>query len=261
MNLLRRSVEYISRKLVFKRTLPFPFDKTKIYTTPDSALKYLKIGKAGFDQDLLMIVERYVGVNDVIWDIGANVGLFGFAASQKNGGKHNIYLVEPDVKLANIISKSIKENSDRSVDLLVAAIADEVGITKLKIAERGRSSNFINLVEGRTMSGGVRSSYYIPMLTLDYLSEKLKKPDFIKIDVEGAELLVLKGGAKLLNDIKPTIYCEVGNNVAKEVLSLMQQHGYEIYDPNRKITDNNKLNECLYNSLFIHKSKVHNYRS
>jgi hypothetical protein len=65
---------------------------------------------------------------------------------------------------------------------------------------------------------------------LDKLLEHFPAPHLVKIDVEGAEALVLQGGARLLGKIRPTIYCEVQKESQAEVTRLLRQHSYKLWD-------------------------------
>jgi hypothetical protein len=70
----------------------------------------------------------------------------------------------------------------------------------------------------------------VPTVTLDWLTEHFPPPDIIKIDVEGGEVAALEGGAKLLSDRKPIVHCEVGDEHADAVGSLLRSHGYRFFD-------------------------------
>lgn len=67
-------------------------------------------------------------------------------------------------------------------------------------------------------------------VTLDWLLSNYSQPNFVKIDVEGAEFLVLKGAHRLLSDVRPTILCEVSAHCADAVTALFRHHSYNLYD-------------------------------
>jgi hypothetical protein len=59
-------------------------------------------------------------------------------------------------------------------------------------------------------------------LTADFLLKYWPKPDFVKVDVEGSEILFLRGATELLETVRPSMYievCEANSDLATEVLS------------------------------------------
>ena len=77
----------------------------------------------------------------------------------------------------------------------------------------------------------MRSTQIVPTLSGDTISRNFNSvPKFVKIDVEGAELLVLSGLTELLKLHKPKVYIEVSSNTKSEVASIMQELGYSAVD-------------------------------
>ncbi|MHB8319623.1 MAG: FkbM family methyltransferase [Acidimicrobiales bacterium] len=77
------------------------------------------------------------------------------------------------------------------------------------IAKRSRSTNHLEGF-GSTQTGGIRSNVTVPTMRLDNICNSRPPPDFLTIDIEGAELEVLRGAQRLLR-IGPTILIEVGS--------------------------------------------------
>ena len=92
--------------MILKRRLPSRFRHTPLYVTPDSQLKYLKYGEDAFDAALLKIIDEYICEDSVVWDIGANVGVFSLGAASI-AKKGSVLAVEADTWLASLISKSL----------------------------------------------------------------------------------------------------------------------------------------------------------
>ncbi|MBF0138558.1 MAG: FkbM family methyltransferase, partial [Magnetococcales bacterium] len=203
-----------------------------MYVTPGSALKYWRRDLGKIDPDLLRLASTHVKPGSRVWDIGANVGLFSFAAAGIAGTHGQVVALEPDTRLVEIIRKSIRlpENSNLRLDILPVSMAGELGINRFQIAARGRSANHLANVIGSSQSGGVSTSYPVITLTLDWLLEQYGRPDLIKIDVEGAELLVLQGGKMTLTKARPVIMCEVSEINSQNISTLLQQHAYTLFD-------------------------------
>jgi FkbM family methyltransferase len=225
--------------------------------TPDAALQYLKPGKAAFDAGLLKAVDEHVLVDSVIWDIGACVGVFAFgAASIARQGK--TLAIEADIRLAHLMKKSISLNTNRglNINVLPCAVSDRNGVASFLIANRGRQSNSLQISGGRSQMGGVREKVYVPTITLDTLLDFFDPPNLVKIDVEGAENLVLRGASRLLADIRPIIYVEVDGDSSTEVAGIFRMNRYELFDGAKPIKEQEPADYCSYNTLAIPQERI-----
>ena len=250
--MLRRIAERLGRKRVLKRRLPSEFGGTPLYISPDAQLKYLRFGRGAFDADLLRMASEEIEPNSTIWDIGANVGVFAFAAASRALPGGHVLAVEPDEWLANIIRRSaaLPENSRLAVQVLAAAISDKVGTRTLLIAERGRASNALQGV-GRNQMGGVRDRVAVQTFTLDHLLDSYPMPHLVKIDVEGAEYQVLQGASRMLSDVRPKIYVEVGSDLSDSVTARLREHDYVLLDPMSPKSRRTRIVKCAFNTLAI----------
>ena len=228
--LVRTLFERLARNRVLTRRLPAALGSRPIVVSPDAQLGYLKPGAAAFDAELLRVASEHIAPGDEIWDIGANVGVFTLAAAVA-ARPGRVLAVEADTWLAGLIRASAAhtKNRDLTIDVLSAAIADRDGVGTFLIAQRGRSSSSLELAGGRSQMGGVRTRLLVPMLTLDTLlaAERATRPApaLVKIDVEGAELAVLRGAPRLLAEARPKLYIEVGREAEGAVGELLGAAG------------------------------------
>ncbi len=229
--MLRTVAERLSRKVILKRRLPKRFGGQRIYVSPDASLKLWRRNLDKTDPRLFDWAEEFVRKGDVVWDIGANVGLFAFSAANIAGRTGYVLAIEADNWLVELLRRSVKTRPKLSADceVLSAAVSNSVDIKRFQIAARGRSTNHLLGVNGSTQTGGVRDSILVGTVSLDWLLERLPAPQVLKIDVEGAEYQVLQGAHKLLSTISPTILCEVSED-AGQVGQLLKGHGYLMYD-------------------------------
>jgi FkbM family methyltransferase len=181
------------------------------------------------DPALLRLAAEVVSAGDTVWDIGANMGLFSFAAAVAAGPGGCVLAVEPDTELAGMLRRSAAGNAGLApVKVLPAAVSDELSVGMFHVGRRNRATSHLAGF-GTAMAGGVRVTQLVPTLTLDWLAASFPLPDVVKIDVEGAELAVLGGGAGVLSH-SPTVICEVTAKNATGVSSLLAGHGYTLYD-------------------------------
>ena len=184
-----------------------------------------------------------------MWDIGANIGLFTLTAAVKAGRTGKVLSVEADVFNSYILSKSLKANPDLNIDLLTCAIANQKGLVQFNIANRARCSNFINLSKGNTDSGGVRNYYNVLSLTLDEIIKWYDAPDFIKVDIEGAEKYLLAGAVELFQMYTPIVYMEVEKINAAYIKEFFKSKGYKMFDGENPSIE---IFEPVSNTVFIH---------
>lgn len=251
-NVLRRIAERASRGVIIKRRLPASVGGANIYVSPDSQLKYLKLGRDAFDTALLRLAQTYVKRDWVVWDVGANVGVFTFAAAGVAAGVQ-VLAIEPDIWLAQLLhrSRALGENRSLNVKVLSAAIAQRNGVSEFAIAMRGRASNYLPSANGLTQAGGAREVVEVATLTLDTLLDSFTAPTFLKVDVEGAEILVLRGAHKLLSEVRPMMYIEVGEQNADEVAEILARYRYGVFDSTKPLLNQVKLARCPYDALAV----------
>jgi FkbM family methyltransferase len=234
---LRSIAERLSRGRTVWRRLPTRVGGGRVLLSPESALQYwhLNLDRPACSQLLFDFAVRFVGPRSVVWDVGANCGVFAFAAAGLSGPGGRVLAVEPDRFLNGLIRRtaSAMPATSAAVDVIGCAVTDCVGTGTFHIASRGRSTNFLDSVTGRPDAGGVRFSEVVPTATLDSLTTQFPLPDVLKIDVEGAEALVLRGAARMLRRCAPVILCEVGDATRSEVTAGLENLGYSIVPAER----------------------------
>ncbi|HIP90087.1 MAG TPA: FkbM family methyltransferase [Candidatus Nanopusillus sp.] len=157
-------------------------------------------------------------------DVGAHVGRYSILLS-KNFEK--IIAIEPDPYNFSYLVKHICINKleDKVLPINIA-LADRISFLKLYLSEEGDGKHSLVVPKER----------YIPVLTLplDFIIGQLKISykdiSLIKIDVEGAEYMVLKGMEKVLKEGNPIVVIEIWyDNPNKErAIKLLEEKGYKI---------------------------------
>lgn len=247
---LRTLLEHLSRKVIVKRRLPPRFGNTQLFVSPGSMLKLWWPNLTRVDPSLFDWASEFVTSGDVVWDLGANVGLFSFACAGLVGPGGRVLAVEADIWLADLLQKSARGNVSRGlpVDILPVAVGAAVDVTTFNIATRGRAANYLAGAEGSSQAGGVRETRLVVTVTIDWLLQRFPHPTVIKIDVEGAEDQVLAGATRLLSEVRPVLLCEVADQNKKRVSDLLHAHGYTLFDLNAK-SDRKPIQTAVFNTL------------
>jgi FkbM family methyltransferase len=230
---LRRLAERLSRGVVLHRSLPGDFHHLPLYVTPEAGLRYWA-GLSRVDPHLLGMARELVHPGSVVWDVGANVGLFAFSAAAMAGSSGFVLAIEPDVWLAHLLDRSAREIYEKHlpaapVRALCASLSNELRVGELEIAERARASNHLHNVAGSTQAGGQRHRQPTVSLTLDSLLDFFPPPHVLKIDVELHEAEVLRGAQRLLEQARPMIWCEVDPSNAEAVTELLHEKQYQLF--------------------------------
>jgi len=161
-------------------------------------------GKGLWDKECIGVAAETIKDTDIVLDIGANVGVFSLNVAEKK--KCKIYAFEPIKQTYDRLTENIKENK-------------AVGITPIN---KGMSLKNEKLPMYFTDSWSAKSSmrnisaderaYQVECEFVkmdDFCHREGIKPNFIKCDVEGAELLVFQGGREIIKECLPIIMCEI----------------------------------------------------
>jgi FkbM family methyltransferase len=244
----RTILEHLSRRITFKRRLPARVGGAQVCVSPDAALAFWRRNLEHTWGDLFDFACNYVRRGHNVWDIGANVGMFAFAAACQAGVAGSVLAVEPDDACCALLRRScaMQPQGHAPVSILNAAISDGVGIAAFTIAARGRSANHLTAFNGSTATGAVRSTVTVETVDLDNLLGVRGPPQVLKIDVEGAETAVLRGGTRVLSH-HPTILVEVSNCNAEECTRLLTGQHYRLFD----FATGQRIERCAFNTLAL----------
>lgn len=252
---IRRLFKRWSRDKTVRRRLDDRVGGHPLIVSPDAALAYLRPGP--IVSTLTWLAARFIGPGDQVWDLGANVGVFSFAAAARGG---SVLAVEPDPFLAGLLRRSarLQENRELDVEVLSVAMSSRFDLATFAIAERGRASNSLLEVRSRVTAGGVRDRLTVPLLTLDMLASVRTPPSFLKIDVEGAELDVLTGGRVVLEERRPLVYLEVGREDQEEAGRRLGLAGYRLFTVKGSSASDEivEVPTCGFDTLAIPEEKV-----
>ena len=241
--LARAMLRAAFRGRTIRRRLPASVGGAVVHVAPDSQLKYLLPGPRGFDRALIRWAGRFVRDGDIVWDIGANSGVFTMAAA---GLGASVLAVEPDPFLADGLLRSRAANSDLRVEVLAAAIADARGIATLEIASGGRAANALSAYAGNYLPfGQTIARVFVPTVPLDDLLA-ISVPSLVKIDIEGAEIAALTGARRLLSEVRPTLIVEIASEVWPEAVGILGDAGYRLSDPDHP---GREIHDPIFNVL------------
>lgn len=221
------------RRRFWERQLPKVFNVT---TLGPGGIKFeatninerQRVVNCGDEPEYIREMLAALEPDDVLYDIGANIGLVALHAARKC----RTVAFEPDPAFLSRLQRNLQLNPSVSVDVLQLAISDHEGTVTL--FTDGVDGNSPSLVRQR----GERDSVEVRAQTLDTLvgDGALPRPTVLKLDIEGAEILALRGAKQLIRGpaAPRTLFLEVHDvllpafgSSAEEVLGIVRRAGYE----------------------------------
>lgn len=179
------------------------------------------------------IYEKYYHLKegDVVVDCGANIGAFTVKAAKIVGRRGKVIAVEPEERNLRCLEKNIEINGLRNCVVVPKGVWSKKGRMKLFL---GPASGWHSLVWERD-TFMERPFTEIEVNTLDNILTELKinKVDFIKMDIEGAEIEVLKGMEETLrnNDVKLAIeafHIVDGKPTSETIIPQLKKLGFKV---------------------------------
>lgn len=171
------------------------------------------------------LFRKLIKPTDVIWEIGANTGSQSTALSTMvPQGK--LVGFEPQIELFKIFVSNLTLNNCENAIPMNLALGEEQGVITLPAVNYHQPNNFGGV---SLLNKAESSDVVVEIRPIDTLSW-LPPPDFMKIDVEGMESMVLRGGSATINAKKPIMYIE-NDRVERsaELISLLWDFGYNLY--------------------------------
>lgn len=161
----------------------------------------------------------------VFVDAGANIGFFTVLAATLVGDDGHVFAIEMMPQTAARLRKHIAANGLRNVTVLEFALADRSGDAIVAIVPAGKHGQ-ASIVRGSSGEGAQQVS--VPTRTLDDLLPADGRVDLMKMDLESAEYLALKGAARVLLQTRAIIIEQLeGDNSA---VDLLKESGFQTLD-------------------------------
>jgi FkbM family methyltransferase len=169
-----------------------------------------------------------ISTNDIVYDIGTNIGIFSVHAAKK---ANKVYSFEPDPGFRKRLIRNIDLNMLNDKDIVIEwAVSDTQGIvTPYSDGESGSSPSLKKI--------GDRGEVEVKSNTIDdaISNDEIRTPNVIKIDIEGAEILALRGMKKLLEseesprlifiELHP-VFLKDFDSTVDECKSIIEKAGY-----------------------------------
>ena len=187
-----------------------------------------------YEQELAHL-RNFISPGMVVVDGGANYGIYSLAAARLAGPTGRVFSFEPGQESFSVLGKNIELNGVKNVRLFRAALAEKEASASLYHSGRGPTSFSLGPPEH-----GACPSEVVATLPLDKVlrEENAEHVGLIKLDVEGAEELALRGAQALLSSCRPCVIFEINPRASKGLglkpfgaWELLENMGYRFFSP------------------------------
>jgi FkbM family methyltransferase len=166
--------------------------------------------------------QEMISPGDVVIEVGGHIGYFSVLFARQVGDTGKVHVFEPGINNLPYLQQNVAKLSQVVIHESVASSVD--GFVDFWIEDlTGQNNSMIETFEGferNLAASGVtdrikRTQVSVKSIRLDSFveNEQLTRIDFVKIDVEGAEILVLEGARALIGKFRPNFMVEINSNV------------------------------------------------
>jgi FkbM family methyltransferase len=184
----------------------------------------------------LQYLYNFLSQGKVFVDAGANFGIYTIIASKLVGDSGKVLAFEPAAETYPILDHNVEINNMTNVKVFHAAVSDKTGKARFYHVDNAPNSYSLGT------DGEDTSFEEVSTITLEdaFRKEGIEHFDLMKIDVEGAEELLLSGSKSLITQMKPHIIFEVSEKGAERLglaqdgaWNLLKKWGYEFFSVNK----------------------------
>ena len=188
------------------------------------------------------VLAEYVKKGHVVLELGANLGSETLIVSRLVGSEGHVYGFEPNPYTFKRLQRNIEINGISNVDIYELAIGEN------------NTEIYFNIYPENSSNPGMSSKYVenpctkkinVKQVTIDSFMQQhnITKLDFLKLDIQGAEIDALNGARNTIAKYRPIIFAEayseeqVAHNHTQQMYDMLMAYGYKIF----LIEDNNLI--------------------
>ena len=231
----RYFIDELSKNILTKKKI-IKHKELKFNFHIPNRLNYFRVNTfSSKEPETLNWIDTFAKQN-VFWDIGANIGLYSCYAAKRADSK--VYAFEPSVFNLELLAKNIYINSlSDKITIIPFPLIDNIKETEFNMSSIEWGGSISTFGEDYKHDGSIlekKFRYKMVGLSMNecvnYL--KIKQPDYIKIDVDGVEHLILKGGNQILKKTK-SLLVEVDEKFisqAEKIKKYLTESGFKLIE-------------------------------
>lgn len=172
-----------------------------------------------------VIFEKMVKEGSIVFDVGAHVGFYTLLASVIVGSRGRVFAFEPVPRNIFYLKKHLEINHITNVTVIEAAVSDSSGTV---FFDEGHGDSIPSSMTGHI---SLKGNLKVKSVSLDELVSRgeISIPNYMKIDVEGAEMLVLSGAKSILSNAHPVVFLAThGCDIHQQCCEFLESLGYSL---------------------------------
>jgi len=178
-------------------------------------------------EDEIKFLRRSLQPGQRVIDIGANYGVYTLSLARVVGPTGHVWAFEPATSTADLLAEGIAANGFAHVTLERCALSDASGVAQLALNANSELNALIH------DPSAASESETVALATLDDLlaTHDWGKIDFVKIDAEGEEANIIKGGRQFFAERSPLVQYEIkaGDSIHLDLVKAFAAIGYKSY--------------------------------
>ncbi|HEY8504583.1 MAG TPA: FkbM family methyltransferase [Gemmataceae bacterium] len=248
----------VTKKLVGVATRFHVPPEFEIYIDPTDPLIGRSIAEHHtYEAHVAIAIQGLLAPGDVFVDVGANLGFHTIVAARAVGPAGHVYAVEASPANCTLLRASLRHNGLDNVTLLPCAAGAAPGWARFCTRPGAGNGVLINRRPPRWLEllAGYGEYHKVRTLPLDDLIPRNRPVRAVKIDIEGAEPLALKGMRRLLDahrpvllfEFHPTLLRDIGGAEPVRLLDAVRSHGYRLHQVQSSgaFTDSEMSNDAI----------------
>ena len=218
-----------------------------------------------FSEIELSLMSKFIMKDDVVFDIGSNIGAFTVPFAKKVGELGQVYAFEPQKVIYDLLQDNVNKNKLKNVKIFNVGMGkkkDELELNEIDYSKVGNFGGVSFKYDSSSFTKNIKNKKYkVKIKNLNEFME-IEKCNFMKIDVELMELDILTGGKNFLKKFRPILWIENHQFYPNEINKFLLENDYDAYwayskifnETNHFINDNNYFGElATLNTLAIPK--------
>jgi FkbM family methyltransferase len=214
-------LSWASRRLVPRDSLTWvqvqrgPAQGLWLHLNPRTGRTYFE---GGSEPEVQTALQHYLRPGMVFYDIGSNIGFFSLLAARIVGKDGRVVAFEADPEIAARLREHVTRNDFRAISVEEKAVWSEPSTVFFARTDPATSPD---RGLGHIVATGAADTIQVDAVSLDDYVQIEPAPDFVKCDVEGAEVEVFRGAQRLLTEKRPGILCEMHSDANRRLLLEM----------------------------------------
>jgi len=196
----------------------------RYYIFPDAGLAPIY---SGWEPDAQAVMQKSIRSGSIVYDIGANYGVHTLLMARLVGDSGKVFSFEPVSNIAGELKRNVALNRFNNVTCIPIAVSDQCGNASFVLGA--------HIGAGKLALSSSESTFLVATITINEFvrSGQGPAPDFMKIDVEGAESKVLSGASNIMREHRPTILVDLHNpNEDRAVGRIFSDCDYDVFRTN-----------------------------